>query len=90
VVVRAAALPAVLGSTDPIALTRPTWSALVTRAAPGTPQAPRPRRNASQPAPSSLEVTLTAEDLPEVRRHAAPQQASYIGTGYPIHHFHGR
>jgi hypothetical protein len=62
--VRAAALPAAPGSTEPIAFTSPAWSSLVTRAAPDRPRATMPRRNASQPAPSSELVT----SMPRISR----------------------
>ncbi|COX41470.1 Uncharacterised protein [Mycobacterium tuberculosis] len=41
----------------PIAATRPAWASLVTSATPDRPRATRSRKNASQPAPSSAEVT---------------------------------
>ena len=45
------------GSVAPIASTRPRWASLVTSATPDRPRATRSRKNASQPAPSSAEVT---------------------------------
>src|SRR5579862_9098000 len=66
-----------------MALTRPAWSSLVTRATPDRPWAARPPRNASQPAPSSLEVT----SMPRISRHppALPPAAirQYTSTVRP-------
>ena len=53
------------GSTEAIAFTRPAWSSLVTSFTPDRPRAARPRRNASQPAPSSELVT----SMPRISRY---------------------